>query len=87
LRDGQNLSVGSRIAAGLDGIVRGSDYLAADLDHGPDWHLVLTPRIDGLIEGQTHEKGVVAHQLRGEAFLERAGDRRGIGGHGSSGKP
>jgi hypothetical protein len=88
LGDGEHLGVGGRVLAAFDGVVGGADDFAADFDDCADGDFVLAPRVDGLIIGQAHEKGVVADELRGEAFFERAGRRRGgqIGHGGGRGR-
>ena len=70
------------IVCGFNGIVSESDDFSVPFNHCADGHFVVPPCINRLIVGETHEEGVVALELRGEALFKGTFGRRFFGvGH------
>jgi hypothetical protein len=70
--------VGGGIVGALDGVVGRGDDLASRTMTAPIGTSSCRHASIGLVVGEAHEKVVVAHQLRREAFFERAGQGDGL---------
>ncbi len=64
LGDGENFGVRGGVVCTFNFIVSGCDDFTASLDDGTDGYFIDTPGVDGEVEGQGHEEGVVAYELR-----------------------
>ncbi len=74
LGDGENFGVSSGVVSTFNFIVSGRDDFTASLDDRADGYFIDTPSVDGEVEGQGHEEGVVAYELRWAELLEGAGE-------------
>ena len=74
LGDGENFRVSGGVVRAFDFVVgRGNDFATA-FDDGTDGHFIDAPGINGEVEGQGHEEGIITHELRWAELLEGAGE-------------
>ena len=89
LGDGEDFGVRGGVAKCVNAVVGGGEDCAVVVgDDGPYGHLVIAPRLNGLVVGECHEEGVVVDELGGVDFGEGAfapGAGRGGVGRGPGG--